>query len=200
MGDWLMYIGNQPFGKRFNLWTEAQYRNYNLVGDLEQLLLRTGVGMNLTENNNNLLLGYAFVHTEPYIDGTDRKRSFDEHRIFQQLVTRQGFGRLLLQHRYRLEQRFFRGDFRVRFRYALGVNLLLNAPKMDKGTCYLAASNEIFIHGDKPVYDRDRVYAGIGYVLRKDLRMEVGVMSQILESRTRPQLQIGLFNGISLRK
>ena len=59
-GNWFIYFGNQSINKKFNWWNEVQYRNYNFAGDLQQLLLSTGIGYNLTENNNNnVLLGYA---------------------------------------------------------------------------------------------------------------------------------------------
>src|SRR5664279_2673511 len=66
VGSWFIYFGNQQINKKWNWWNEVQYRNYNFIGDLEQLVFRTGIGYNLTENNNNVLLGYAFIYSEPY--------------------------------------------------------------------------------------------------------------------------------------
>ncbi len=43
-GNWLIYIGNKKLNSKWNVHNEVQYRNYNAVGDLEQLLLRTGFG------------------------------------------------------------------------------------------------------------------------------------------------------------
>jgi hypothetical protein len=61
LGNWWIYFGNKKINSKFNWHHEAQYRNYNVIGDLEQLLLRTGIGYNLTENNNNLLDG-LWIH------------------------------------------------------------------------------------------------------------------------------------------
>lgn len=61
---------------------EVQYRNYNVIGDLEQLLLRTGIGYDLGENNNNILLGYAFIHNQNYLPNSNDKVMVNEHRIF----------------------------------------------------------------------------------------------------------------------
>ncbi len=55
---------------------EVQYRNFNFIGDTEQVLIRTGLGYNLTENNNNILLGAAFIYSEPYLANSDTKTSF----------------------------------------------------------------------------------------------------------------------------
>ncbi len=70
-GNWLIYIGSKKLNSKWNLHHEIQYRNYNAIGDLEQLLLRTGIGYNLTENNNNLLLGYGFIASENYVGDSD---------------------------------------------------------------------------------------------------------------------------------
>ena len=62
-------------------------------------------------------MGYAYIHSESYIAGTDVKLKTDEHRIFQQFITKQQFGRVNIQHRYRFEQRFMNDDFKMRLRY-----------------------------------------------------------------------------------
>lgn len=195
-GNWFIYFGNQAISKKMNWHNEIQYRNYDFAGDLQQLLLRTGIGFNLTENNNNLLLGYGFIRSSNYIPATDDKISFDEHRIYQQFITRQSFGRLNLQHRYRLEERFLPGEFKLRFRYFLSINFPLNKKQMEKGAVYASAYNEIFVNNESPVFDRNRIYGAIGYVVSKHLRAEIGIMSQILEKNHRNQFQIVIFNNL----
>ncbi|TRX26638.1 DUF2490 domain-containing protein [Flavobacterium franklandianum] len=196
VGNWFLYFGNQKINDRWNFHNEVQYRNYNFAGDLEQLLLRTGIGYNLSENNNNLLLGYAYIHSEPYIAGTDEKLNTNEHRIFQQFITKQQFGRVNIQHRYRFEQRFLEDDFKMRARYFLSLNIPINKKEMDKNTIYASAYNEIFINTEGNYFDRDRIYGGLGYCFSKSLKMELGVMSQIQQNSSRTQFQIMFFNSL----
>lgn len=87
LGNGLLYIGNKKLNQKWNVHNEIQYRNYDAIGDFEQLLLRTGLGYNLTENNNNILLGYGYILSENYIAGTNNKESVEAHRIFQQFIT-----------------------------------------------------------------------------------------------------------------
>ena len=54
LGNWLMYIGSKKINSKWNIHNEIQYRNYNGIGDLEQLLLRTGLSYNFEDN---ILLG-----------------------------------------------------------------------------------------------------------------------------------------------
>ena len=59
-GNWLIYLGNKELNSSLNWHHEIQHRNYNILGELEQLLVRTGLGYNVNENNN-ILLGYGFI-------------------------------------------------------------------------------------------------------------------------------------------
>jgi len=193
LGNWMIYIGNKKLNSKWNIHNEVQYRNYNAIGDLEQLLLRTGIGYNLTENNNNLLLGYGYILSENYIGTTDEKMSVNEHRIFQQFTTKQTFWKIKLSHRYRFEQRFVEDDFKLRFRYFLGINVPLMKKESNKNTLYLSAYNEIFLNTESSVFDRNRVYGGLGYHLSNSIKLEIGYMNQFFESSGRDQINIITF-------
>lgn len=192
-GNWLIYFGDKKINQKLNWHHEVQYRNYNVIGNTEQLLLRTGVGYNLTENNNNLHLGYAFIYSEPYIANSDQKTSFNEHRMYQQFITRQSFGKVSVQHRYRFEQRFFEDDFRLRLRYFLDLNIALNKAQLGDKTVYVSAYNEIFVNTQQNYFDRNRFYGGIGYRFSSKLRSEIGVMNQATNTISRNQLNMITF-------
>lgn len=194
LGNWFVYIGNKKIDDKINWHHEAQYRNYNAIGDLEQLLLRTGIGYNLTENNNNLLLGYGYILSQNYVNDTDKKVSINEHRIYQQFITKQSFGKVNFQHRYRFEQRFIeKEDFKLRFRYFLGLNIALNKKQIEDQTIYFSAYNEIFLNSEKDVFDRNRLFGGLGYMLNKNIRFEVGYLNQFLNNGNRDQINLVAF-------
>lgn len=189
-GNWLIYFGNKQINSKWNLHHEIQYRNYNAVGDLEQLLLRTGLGYNLTEKTN-LLFGYGYILSENYIGDTDEKFQVNEHRIYQQVITKQKFKNISIQHRYRFEQRLVEDDFRMRFRYFLNANVPLSKKETNKW--YLSAYNEIFINTEASIFDRNRLYGGVGYKISDSVRMEIGYMNQFFENNSRDQLNIMTF-------
>lgn len=194
IGNWLIYFGNKKISSKWNWHHEVQYRNYNVVGDLEQLLLRTGVGYNLTENNNNLLLGYGFIHSQNYLDFATDKLNINEHRIYQQFITRQSISRVQVQHRYRFEQRWIDNqDFRLRFRYFLSLNVPINNTSMTDKTWYGSMYNELFINNKDGIFDRNRLYLGLGFKLNKTAKFEIGYMNQFLNSGNRDQLNIITF-------
>ena len=193
LGNWLIYIGSKQLNNGWNIHNEVQYRNYDAVGDLEQLLLRTGLGYNLTENNNNLLLGYGYILSENYISDTDEQQSVEEHRIFQQFTTKQKVGKIGLSHRYRFEQRFIESDFKMRLRYFLGLNIPLQYKEDGDNPLYLSAYNEIFLNTKSAVFDRNRVYGGLGYKFSRNLRLELGYMNQFFENSGRDQINLIAF-------
>lgn len=193
LGNWLIYLGNKKIDSDFNLHHEVQYRNYNAIGDLEQLLLRTGIGYNLTENNANLLLGYGFINSQNYID-EDEKIGINEHRIYQQFITRHSLGIVKLQHRYRFEQRWIEDtDMRLRFRYFLSINVPFTNEGISNNSWYLSVYNEIFINSEIQVFDRNRTYMGLGYKLSDFAKFEVGYMNQFLNGGSRDQINLITF-------
>ncbi len=195
VGNWFMYFGNQKINDKWSFWNEVQYRNYNFAGDLEQLLLRTAIGYTLSDNNSTVHLGYGFIRSEPYISGTNNKKVVNEHRIYQQFMTKQQVGRVFLTHRYRFEQRFVEDIFKLRLRYFLSAQIPLNNASLVPKTFYLSAYNELFANLKSPIFDRDRLYGGVGYVINPALRLEIGFLHQFYESSNRPQFQFLLFNN-----
>ncbi|MFV0572994.1 MAG: DUF2490 domain-containing protein [Xanthomarina gelatinilytica] len=189
-GNWLMYFGNKKINPKWNIHHEAQYRNYNAIGDLEQLLLRIGLGYTFNNGKNNFLMGYGYILSENYLKDTDEKVSVNEHRTFQQFIIKQSLGIAKINHRYRFEQRFIENkDFKMRLRYFIG----LNVPFKKTSDFYLSAHNEIFLNTESPVFDRNRLYGGLGYNINKNIRLEAGYMSQFFEASNSDQLNIMTF-------
>jgi len=191
-GNWLLYIGNKQINEKWNIHNEVQFRNYNAIGDLEQLLIRVGLGYNLTNNNNNLLLGYGYILSQNYLRNVNEKNSINEHRIFQQFINKQNVGKLKLSHRYRFEQRFIENDFKLRFRYFLGLKYPLFNTNNDY-KIYISVYNEIFLNTKPTVFDRNRLYGGLGYKISNNINLEIGYMNQFFENSGRDQFNIITF-------
>jgi hypothetical protein len=190
-GNWLIYIGSKKLTEKWAIHNEVQYRNYNVIGDLEQLLLRTGLGYTFNEGKNNVLVGYGFIMSENYLNDSTDKVSVNEHRIFQQFTSKQKIGIVSLSHRYRFEQRFVESDYKMRFRYFLAVNIPIT--KKENNKLYLSAYNEVFLNTESAVFDRNRLYGGLGYHINENIRIEAGYMNQIFEKSSRDQFNIITF-------
>ncbi|WP_248724418.1 DUF2490 domain-containing protein [Seonamhaeicola sp. ML3] len=196
LGNWLIYIGNKKLNNKWDLHHEVQYRNYDAIGDLEQLLLRTGLGYTFNEGKSNVLLGYGYILSENYLDNLDTKVSVNEHRIFQQFISKQNVGSIGLTHRYRFEQRFIEDVFKMRFRYFLAIKVPFKTKAQEDSKFYISAYNEIFLNTKSSIFDRNRVYGGLGYTVSKSLRLELGYMNQFFETSGRDQVNVIAFVNI----
>lgn len=98
-----------------------------------------------------------------------------------------------------MEQRFLQDDFRMRLRYFLALNYPLNKEKLEKNAVYLSAYNEIFLNTEPRIFDRNRIYGGLGYSFSKNTRLELGYMNQSLENKNTNQMMITLINNINLQ-
>ncbi len=203
LGAWYMYffktsIGDGPWGFQ----GDGQYRNWDLGGDLEQLLLRGGLTYTPGSSNVLITLGYANISTGEFGSADETVR---EDRIYQEFLLPQRLApRLLARHRFRLEQRWVENqDFRTRFRYALFLDVPLNGTDLSKGAVYLSFYDEIFINGEREIgggrevdyFDRNRLYGAVGYSLTDRLRLQAGFMNQTSSNVSKNQLQLSLHHS-----
>jgi hypothetical protein len=189
-GNWLIYFGDIKLKNKWNFHNEVQYRNFNYFGDTEQLLIRFGLGYQLKEKWN-FLMGYGYIYNEPYLNDEVTKTNSVEHRVYQQNINKINYKRLYSTHRLRLEERFLTNDFSIRFRYFLLLNVPLSKSKMENNTFYYSMYNEIFLFSSKnDLFDRNRLYAGLGYKLNNHFKYEIGAMNQLVGTKSRNQLNL----------
>ena len=204
LGAWYMYFFNTTLKESpWGVQGDIQYRNWNIAGDLEQLLLRGGITYKPRKADIKLTLGYGNVTTGSF--GSDNATT-RESRIYQEALFPVQFGnRFYTNHRFRFEQRFVENqDFRTRYRYNLFLNIPLNQSAMDQKTIYLALYNELFINGQRnigngntvEIFDRNRLYTALGYIIKKGLRIQLGVMNQTTDNWSKNQLQLSFHQKI----
>ena len=200
LGTWYMYFFNTTYKESsWGIQGDVQYRNWNVAGDLEQLLLRGGVTYQPKKADIKLTFGYGNITTGSY--GADKSTSA-ESRIYQEALFPVKFGnRFHTSHRFRYEQRFVGNqDFRTRYRYNMFINIPLNKTGMEKKTLYLALYNELFINGQRQIgnnntveiFDRNRFYFSLGYIIKKGFKIQLGAMNQTTNNWSKNQLQVSL--------
>ena len=201
IGNWLMYFGTNKISEKLSIHSEVQYRNHTISPtNIEQLLIRTGLNYHL-KPNASATFGYAHIGNHVY--KSDRKSpETEEHRIWQQFLTTNNLGRIKFEHRYRLEERFIESDFKIRFRYRLMLFLPVNRPTLEKGSLYLGIYDELFINGKARFFDRNRLYAGLGYQYSGNTHFQLGVLRQEVQSEAKTFLQFGLIHNtdVNLKK
>ena len=202
-GGWYMYFFNTTLNDSpWGIQGDLQHRNWNIAGDLEQLMLRGGLTYSPQNANIKFTLGYGNITTGAF--GSDNT-STAESRFYQEALFPVKFGkRFYTNHRFRYEQRFVENqDFRTRFRYNLFLNIALNKANMEKNTIYLALYNELFMNGQRTIgngntvefFDRNRLYGAVGYVIQDGLKVQLGVMNQTTYSWCKNQIQLSLHHS-----
>ena len=180
-GNWLMYFGNHRLNAEWSIHSEVQHRNYTVApNNLEQLLLRTGVNYHFA-SGNTLTAGYGHI-TNHALESAQDGPETTEHRIWQQFLRSHRLGRLKLEHRARTEQRFVNADFKTRYRYRLMGFWPLKAESIGPGVSYLGLYNEIFVNPTNAPWDRNRLFACVGYQASAQLNFQMGVLHQAIHS------------------
>ena len=203
LGAWYMYFFDaRSEQNQWGFQGDVQYRNWDMLGDLEQLLLRGGLTWRPQSNDAMFTLGLANITNGEFGSGDSTS---SENRVYQEALLPQKIGsRVYLRHRFRYEQRWVDGqDFRTRFRYAIFMNVPLNGDNLGKGAWYLSLYNEIFINGERDIgdgrtvelFDRNRFYAAIGYSIRDRLKLQTGFMHQYTDSWDKTQFQLSLHHS-----
>ncbi|PQJ80237.1 DUF2490 domain-containing protein [Polaribacter porphyrae] len=202
-GAWYMYFYNHQFkNSQFGIQGDFQYRDWQFLGDQEQLLLRSGLTYTPKDSGIMFTLGFANITTGQFGDSDD---TFNENRIYQEALIPNKIGnRVLITHRFRYEQRFVDNqDFRTRYRYNLFVNVPFNSKSLSPKTIYGAFYNELFINGERGIgngnpvafFDRNRTYLGLGYVLNSKIRFQAGWMKQTTNTWAKGQLQFSMHHN-----
>lgn len=201
---WLTVSGDVRLSERWYLDYDPSLRRSGPADEMQQLLLRFGARYQPTAAVR-LTWGYAFAETWPYGKLPTTYR-FPEHRMWEQLQLNQSIGRVALNHRYRLEQRWLGrvaledGDERVqnwvrtnRFRYRVQGTLPLEGKTLDNGEFYLTANDEVFLNWGANVqynvFDQNRIVLAVGRRVSERLRVEVGYLEQLIEKANGRQLE-----------
>jgi len=199
-GGWYMLFWNTTFkDSNWGIQGDFQHRNWDLIGDLEQLLLRGGITYQPTGTQAKFTLGYGYVSTGAF---GESKSTTQESRIYQELLLPQKVGgRFYFTHRFRFEERFVENqDFRTRWRYNIFLNIPLNKNDLQPGVVYIAFYNELFINSQREIgngntveiFDRNRTYGALGFTIKEGMRIQAGLMRQVTNNWKKKQIQLSL--------
>ena len=195
---WYIYNGNHKLADRWQLHTEYQWRRIDLIRYWQQSLARVGLVYKLTDRVK-ASGGYTLFVTYPYgnYPSADRGVPTPEHRVYEDITLADQLGRLQLEHRFRLEQRWLGQpsagnprniadwEYQHRARYQVSVTYPLSGSTIDDGEFYLNAFDELFISFGRNVgsnvFNQNRISGGLGYQIRDNFTLELNYFSRILQ-------------------
>ena len=197
MGNWQAYILNTKFGEspvRFQM--DIQHRDHNLIGDLDQTIFRPGIQYFHAQSKSSYLMGYAFF---VFQNEGNPNVTVTENRIFQDIDLRHSIGRVGIRHRYRFEERFVEAQpFAFRLRYAIFINIPIKHKSIVAKTLYIPIWNEVFINAKGTPFDRNWLYAGLGYRITDSFGVQLGLMDQFRVTGPKAQIVLSPHHDLSL--
>ena len=197
---WVSHWGDQRFHDRWSFHTEAHWRRADLGVNWQQLLVRPAINFHL---NDQVMFtqGYNYYFNYQYGEYPIRFQNW-EHHLYQQVQLNQPLGRVKLQHRFRMEERFIARlkasqedpttgvfdtyAYQSRFRYRAWVSVPLNSnAPMEPGTISVNFYDEVFLNfGDSQRLDyiqQNRISALLGYQMDQQFNILLGYLYQTIQ-------------------
>lgn len=191
LNTWFSYAGDHPIAGGWSAISEAEIRRSDFLRTSQQLIFREAVGYRFSPHVQ-VAAGYFWTRNARY-GARPANNAFLEHRSFEQLSIHHSTLRLDLDHRFRVEQRWFQdfshGEpyfwrYQDRARYQFKATLPISHPDPNGRQWHLYAGDEIFIHfgpnHGAHALNQNRIQGGVGYRLSRDNRVEIGYLHQYL--------------------
>lgn len=202
-GNWIMLFNQSRLHDKWSIHSEVQFRSYTIEPNTEQLLLRGGLNFHFTKATL-FTGGYAWITNYANDGDIINAQLTEEHRTWQQAVLKSNYGRILIEHRYRLEQRWINNsitkNYKDRIRYLLRITVPFNKKEMIKNTLFLSFYNETFLHFQNEPFDRNRLFGALGFQFSDNSNVQLGYLAQTVYKTTKHYLQIAVNYNIDLRK
>jgi long-subunit fatty acid transport protein len=176
-GSWSVINTKLILSEKWSVYNELQLRSQSFYNDFYYHEVKGGVAYSVNKNFSFLLgVGKYITYGDP--GNFKHPLSANETRFWQQLTMNQYLERIKIEHRYRIEQRWFKTGYRNRYRYRLNVAVPINHNKIGPKTFYIAAFDEIFLTNKAPHFERNRFFFGTGYQLTKKFTIQPGYLYQ----------------------
>jgi uncharacterized protein DUF2490 len=192
---WFVFNGEIDFDERWGLIFDASDRRSGPVDETQAIFVRPGIAFAISPNVR-VAVGTSRSESYPY-GKFPNPYAYPEWRGWEQLLLLHSTGRVAIQHRYRLEQRWqgARGadtsDHAInhwvrlsRFRYQMKATLPLHGETVLVHTPYVTTSDELFVGWGKNVkgnvFDQNRAALAIGWRATTSWRGEVGYLNQLI--------------------
>ena len=198
--SWFTYLGDHRIKEHWSVHTEAHLRRAEVGASAQQLLLRPAVNFHMT-NDVMFTFGYSYYRNERYGAFPIQVANWENH-LYQQVQLKARYGRLALQHRFRMEERFiallrtepgmdpghtFTGyAYQSRFRYRVAVTVPLNGKgAIEPGTWFLSAYDELFLNfgaSDKLDHmQQNRISVLVGHQFWSQGNVQLGYLLQTIQ-------------------
>ena len=177
VGTWNVLNTEYAINNKVSVWAEGQLRSQKFINDFYYHEVKTGV--NIRPNKSfGILIGMGQYAT--YSNGGNFKTPVISHefRLWEQFTLVNNIGKVKIEHRYRIEQRWRNDEYRNRFRYRLNPIIPINKKSIQNHTLFVTLYDEIFITNQPSYFERNRFFIGAGYKFSEALAAQTGYIYQ----------------------
>lgn len=214
---WFAYMNRIDLSPKWFIGSEVQERRFVFPDKQHQLVLRSHLHYRFTPDWN-VSVGFTYFLQSPQDQLSESTLMVPELRPHVELAGANKFNsRWRIDHRYRLEKRFFRNfegedlmsgyTTNFRARYNLTLSWLISGE--DQRALMLKLSNEIHFNFGKEIvynhFDQNRIYFAINYNVSPQLNLEAGYMNWYQQRQSgnefynRDILRINLIHRLKLK-
>jgi hypothetical protein len=183
-GSWNIINIKAPISNKASFVFETQLRSQSFYDNFFYHEYKGAVNFKL-KKGFELLLGIGNYATYQFNGNFQKPIQNHELRPWQQLTYKHKIGNLLVDHRLRVEQRFFENNYKNRFRYRLNFVLPIGSKMLKEKSWYATSFNELFFNNEVPRFERNRFLLGAGYEFSKQFTIQTGWLFQYDIGRNR---------------
>lgn len=188
VGSWTLISGTHKITEKWSIPTIAILQTYEVYDNFQFILARTGISYDINTKINGTL-GYDYLYSEPnqIAPGIAGKTN---HLIFQQFVLKDSYKKLGFNHRYRLESIWTTQNSETNFSNRIRYRLRLDHPVYK--SLYAAVFNEVLLNTQRPYFNHNRIFTGIGYIFSPNYKMELGYFANYFTTTTQRRIRVAI--------
>ena len=178
-GAWNVLSFKLNLNKNWSAFSEVQLRSQRFYDDFSYYEIKGGASYSF-KKRFSALAGFGRFVT--YSNGDNFIKPFvnKEWRLWEQFLVNSYIGRIKLENRVRVEQRWTSLlGYRNRLKYRLNMVLPVTDKQIKPGTFYVTGWDEIYLTNSDPHFELNRIYAGAGYEMSKHLTVQTGYLYQV---------------------
>lgn len=189
LGAWYILSSNSKISEKFSVQAQTQFRFYEIASEIQQFKIRTGVKYRVMEGLS-VGVGYAYFRNDfSYLEATPP--AFDEHRIVEDVYLDHNVGRVKVDHRARLENRFIVRDQETDTRHWFRYMFKITYPFLNNWSADVY--NEIWLNvGDEPTFAQNWLGFGVSHKINDLLKSRVGYQRIHLDGPDFDRILIGI--------
>ena len=218
---WYSLFTTLEFNDKWYFQNEIQQRHFVNPTEQHQFIFRSHMHRVLGNTGWETSVGASVFFQNPNDPNAPVKLTVPELRSHLEFAYKQKLDKVIFDHRFRAEARFFHNANNTRteledgfkysnyrFRYKLQATIPLFKTDEYRALKF-KVSNELFINAGSEiitnVFDQNRVYAGLNYDILKNLSFEVGYLNLFQQQPNgsffdRDILRFTVFHKLNLRK